>query len=156
MAREDYTAGVIAELGRDLGMDDLALDSGGQMTLEVGETPVTFTLTAEPTDLLWLHVGLGEAVGGDREMLTFLMQYGHLLWAKNLMSIGLDEDGKGIYGYSSIPVVALNTQRLTDLLTAMLAAAEEVGGRLAQREFALLPDQSAASGSRGLEGHVPV
>jgi hypothetical protein len=146
MAREDYVAGVIAELGRDLGISDLALDSHGQLTLEVGEVPVTFSLSTEPADLLWLYVGLGEVANGDRQVLTFLLQFGHVLWAKNLMTLGLDDEGQGICGYSSIAVVALNAQRLAELLSAMLEAAEEVRRRLAQRDFVLVPEQPPTPG----------
>ena len=149
MAREEYVSGVIAEFGQGLGMQGLALDASGQLSLDAGDVPVTFSLTSEPADLLWLHLGLGEVAADDRETLSYLLRLGQLLWARNLMTIGLDDEGTGIYGFTSIPVVTLTAKQLTAVLQAMLESALEVRRRLRDRDYALVPEQSEGEGKNG-------
>jgi hypothetical protein len=150
MAREEFVARVITQLGDEMGLGALALDEGGQLSLNVGEIPLTFSLTSEPVDMLWLHIGLGEIAADDRATLSFLLQYGHLLWFRNLMTIGLDDAGSRVYGYNSIPVVTLSIQHLAGLLEHMLLAAGEVRRRLRDRDFSIPADSTAPTGQQPL------
>ena len=150
MTRESYVASVVAELGRGLGISDLTLDDEGRRTLRVGDGELTLTQGSEPVDLIWLHVRIGEIDNEDRALVRYLLQAGHLLWTRNLMTVALDDRGSAALGFNMIPVVNLNAARLRDLAIAMLKAAAELRRRIQARDFSVLP--VPFGGDHGLAG----
>lgn len=150
MPRDSFVASVVAELGRGLGIAELTLDDEGRRTLQIGDGELTLTQGSEPVDLVWLHVRIGEIDNQDRALVRYLLQAGHLLWTRNLMTIVLDDAGSAALGYNMIPVVNLNAARLRDLAIAMLKTAAELHRRIRARDFSILP--AAFAGDLGSAG----
>ena len=139
MTRESYVASVVAEFGHGLGIAELTLDDEGRRTLRVGDGELTLTQGSEPVDLIWLHVRIGEIDNEDRALVRSLLQAGHLLWTRNLMTVALDDTRSAALGFNMIPVVNLNAARLRDLAIAMLKTAAELRRRIQARDFSVLP-----------------
>ena len=88
-------------------------------TLAVVELGLTtgYTATAEPFEMLWLHADLGTIPDDGDEAPTFLLEVGRAGWALGRMTVGLDQDGRKAFGYTSIPVALLDkrTRRIVDV-----------------------------------------
>ncbi|MCP5306206.1 MAG: type III secretion system chaperone [Chromatiaceae bacterium] len=135
MARESFLSRVIAEFGRALGFADLKLDEQGRRTLYFDDCEVTLTVGAKPTDVLWVHVLITQIRPDDREALIYLLQVGEVLWSKNLMTVGLDQAGELVHGFSMLPAVHVNAERLKALVLEMVRVAVEVNRRVSSRDF---------------------
>jgi hypothetical protein len=137
MSRINLVSKVIGEFGQEIGMPDLALDAEDRVRLMFDETPVTFVYAAEPVELFWLYVDLGEmpANGDADKAAECLLQLGFLCWAWNKMTIGLDEAGTRAIGFTVIPVALLELGVLKEVLEHLLDAALPVRERMARREF---------------------
>lgn len=148
MSRIDYVSGIIRELGTATGLPDLGLDGNNRLCLRFDSIPVTFHYTAEPVELLWLMVDLGELDPDDRQTLDGVLQLGFLTWLGNRMTLALSDDGRRVIGHSAIPVVNLDLALLKQALAQLMESAEAVAGRIARRDFDLGLDQAA--GEEGL------
>lgn len=135
MSRIDYVSGIIYELGTAMGLPDLALDDKGRLSLRFDSIPVTFHYTAEPVELLWLMVDLGELDPDDRETLNGVLRLGFLTWLGNRMTLALSDDSRRVLGHSAIPVVNLDLGLLKQTLAQLMESAEMVAGRIARRDF---------------------
>jgi hypothetical protein len=148
MSRFQRVVSVLNELASELGLGEVVLDERDRATLAFDDTRVTFMFTAEPLELLWLYVDLGEIPTTGDEAPAFLLQIGLGSWATGRMTIGLDDGGRRALGYTSIPVAHLDHPTLHRTLTAMLELALPIRERLDRRNYQLepAPDDAASAG----------
>ena len=139
MSRDGLVNSVIGELCAGMGLESPGLDADNRLTLDFGELPVTLSYSTEPAELLWINALLGEipeqGIAGPR----FLMHLAFEGWIVNRMTVGLDPDGRKVWGYSCIPVTLLTRELLEQTLTGLLEVAIPVSARIANQDFEL-PD----------------
>lgn len=143
MSRHNFVAGVFRGLGDKLGIAPLELDDADRVSLLFDGVLVTFAYTTDPIELVWIYVDLGEVPPHGVIAPQRLLQLGFEFWAKNVMTIGMDEVGRNAIGYSSIPVSLVDVAVLQELLDHMLQAAFLIREQLASVEF----DVSQTDGS---------
>lgn len=151
MSRSGHVATVLDDLAASLGLSGIRLDEGDRATLTFDETPVTFAYTAEPIELLWLHVELGEIPADGDEAPLFLLKLARSTWALGQMTIGLDQSGRQILGHTSIPVALLDTDTLRQTLTAVLQLAVPLRARLAEGRYDLPQEELEGPRQSGSE-----
>jgi hypothetical protein len=137
VSRSDHVASVLSALARELGLPALALDENDRATLAFDGMPVTFVYTTEPVELLWLYADLGEIPEDGDQAPAFLLQVGLGSWALNRMTIGLDDQGRKVRGYTALPVSLLDAAMLHKTLIALLEVALPLRQRLEGQDFAL-------------------
>ena len=139
MARDTLVAGIVAELMSQLGLDGAVLDGDGQLSLRLGDLPLTLAYRAEPADLLWLQSDLGTVGSDDAEAFGFLLRYGYLSWMHGRMTIAVDdagaEGGEHVYAFSCMPAASLTADRLREAVELMATTAIDVRKRLSARSF---------------------
>lgn len=158
MSRYNYVIEVLEELGTEMGMGRLEFDDTSRLSLVFDGVLVTLAYTTEPIELVWIYVDLGEVPAEGIVVFQQLLQVGFEAWAQNVMTIGLDDEGKNAIGYTSIPVTVLELPMLKEMLSRMLQATFLIREHLAQvafeesqtpgsseRPVALESDETAAS-----------
>ncbi|MEM7023132.1 MAG: type III secretion system chaperone, partial [Pseudomonadota bacterium] len=138
MSRLGYVKQVVEELGMSVGQSDLSLDDRGATVLQVEGMVFTLIHAADPEEILWLFVDLGQ-VPEDAELLRGLLTFGLMTWASAQMTVGVNKAGDRILGYVALPVVVLTAERLIDCLNRMHACGTELVGRLNRRDFSFDP-----------------
>ena len=154
MSRADFIAGVLSELCAKMGLGETGPDAQGRLTLTFGETPVTFSSSADPVELVWIHADLGEIPGEGTEAPTFLLRLAFDCWGLNRMTIGLDDSGRRAWGYTCLPAAHLSADSLEQSLNGLLEVAMPLRERLARGAFDL-PEAAAAGGAGPETGMLP-
>ena len=131
MSRFDHVNAVLKELGSDMGMGALTLDSTDRLSLYFDDLLVTFAYGSEPVELLWIYVELASDVGHQSEILQRILQFGFEAWAQNVMTLGLDDNRNRLIGYTSIPVTVLDLTILSETITGILSASRNLRESLA-------------------------
>lgn len=135
MSRYNYVNEVLQELGAEIGMEPLELDDTDRLSLVFDGVLVTFAYSSEPVELVWIYVDLGEVPPDSLQVPQQLLQVAFECWAHNVMTIGVDEEGKNAVGYSSIPVTVLDLPLLKEMLDRILQATTLVREHLARTTF---------------------
>lgn len=143
MSRFNYVTEVLHELGATMGMGPLELDDTNRLSLVFDGVLVTFSYTADPVELLWIYVDLGDVPAGNIRIPREMLKVGFECWANNVMTIGLDDAGNKAIGYSSIPVSVLEISVLQEMLSRILQTTFLVREHLARSMF----DQEQAGSS---------
>lgn len=146
MSRYNFVASVFKELGQELGMGPLTLDETDRLSLVYDGVLVTFAYTSVPVELVWIYVDLGKVPPTGAVVPQRLLQLAFEYWAKSVMTIGMDDDGRDAVGFSSIPVSLLNLTVLQELLDHMLQATSVIREELARAEFGLPQISEATEG----------
>jgi Tir chaperone protein (CesT) family len=149
MSRTQHVGQVLQELAAEAGLASLSLDASDRASLLFDDIPVTFAYTAEPMELLWIWVDLGEIPADGAAAPECLLRLGLMSWAASVMTIGLDEQGRRALGFTSIAVAMLDLARLKEVLARLLAAARPIRERLAAGRFELDRDLAGATGPGG-------
>jgi hypothetical protein len=147
VSRSDHVASVLSALAGELGLPALALDDNDRATLAFDGMAVTFVYTTEPVELLWLYADLGEIPADGDQAPAFLLQVGLGSWALNRMTIGLDDQGRKVRGYTALPVSLLDPGMLHKTLIGLLEVALPLRQRLADQDFALTIPADSADGA---------
>lgn len=151
MSRYNYVTEVLQELGAELGIGPLKFDGTDRVSLVFDGILVTLAYSTEPVELVWIYVDLGEVPDDSLLVPQQMLQVAFECWSNNVMTIGLDDDGKNGVGYSSIPVAVLELPLLKDMIDKMLQAAALVREHLAKTAFAEVQSPSATIDSQTRE-----
>ncbi|MEM7023291.1 MAG: type III secretion system chaperone [Pseudomonadota bacterium] len=143
MSQVNRVETVLSAFGARAGLGELKLDDDGRLTLLIDQIPVTFAYSADPVELLWLYVGLGEVEDG---MAAFLLALGFVTWANNRMTIALDRDARKALGYTVIPVAALDVDSLQKGVTVLVESARPIRDRLASGAYEVDWDNGSERG----------
>ena len=143
MSRFNYVTEVLHELGASMGMGALDLDDTNRLSLVFDGVLVTFSYTADPVELVWIYVDLGDVPSGSVRVPREMLKVGFECWANNVMTIGMDDSATKAIGYSSIPVSVLELSVLKEMLSRMLQATFLIREHLARSAFE--QDQDGAS-----------
>lgn len=148
MSRSSHINQVLQELAVQAGVAELQLDASDRPTLIFDEIPVTFAYANEPTGLLWLYADLGEIPAEGSAAPVCLLQLGLATWAASAMTIGLDDRGTRVIGFTTIAVAMLDFHTLKEVLERLLDAARPIRARLAAGRFELETPPPPAVGPR--------
>lgn len=150
MSRGEFIHGVLNDLCWKMGLGDAWPDSAGRLTLNFDDTPVTFSSSDDPVELVWIHADLGEIPADGAAAPTFLLRLAFDCWGYNRMTVGLDDTGRKAWGYTCVPAAQLSVESLERALHGLLEVAMPVRERLAKGDFDL-PEldelQTAQTGS---------
>jgi hypothetical protein len=135
MSRIDHVGAVLGELAAEAGLDGLALDESQRASLEFDGVTVTFAYGAEPAELLWLFIDLGEIPEDGEAAPHCLLRLGLATWAQSVMTLALDEAGTRALGYTVMAVSVLDLATLKEVLARLLEGAKPIRERLARRDF---------------------
>jgi hypothetical protein len=149
MSRVQHVEQVLQELAAEAGLASLSLDESDRASLLLDQIRVTFAYSAEPMELLWIWVDLGEIPTEGAAAPECLLRLGLMTWAASVMTIGLDEQGRRALGFTPIAVAMLDLARLKEALTRLLAAARPIRERLAAGRFELDLDLAGAADPGG-------
>ncbi|MEW4486713.1 CesT family type III secretion system chaperone [Thalassoglobus sp. JC818] len=125
-SRYDYVARILNELGDEMGMSSLRFDTTDRISLYFDDIHLTLAYGAEPVELLWIYVDLGNDIGDDPNLLQRVLQLGFETWTRSVMTIGLDDKKDQLIGYTSIPVTILDLNVLQETLSLVLQSARVV------------------------------
>jgi hypothetical protein len=137
MSREDYVSQVVSEFGDNLGLADFEFDETRRASMSIDDMPVTFSYSASPVELLWIHMDLGEAPKDDPAALSGLLELGFLGWVSNRLTIGVDDAGERVIGQSMIPAISLDATTLRGHFEQMAESALLVRDRITRGDYNL-------------------
>jgi hypothetical protein len=137
MSRIKHVEQVLQELAAEAGLAQLRLDESDRASLLLDQIRVTFGYTAEPMELLWIWIDLGQIPAEGAAAPECLLRLGLMTWATSVMTIGLDEEGRRALGFTPIAVAMLDLARLKEVLARVLDAARAIRERLAAGRFEL-------------------
>ena len=121
--------GVLAEFGRQIGLDDLAFDDQGIAVLEFDGRPVTF-LAEEEADRLLLYAFPGLLAGDPAHVFGRLLDANFLAGEEGGAVLSLVPGSDVVALHRAIPAAELDLPSLSAGLERMLADCDRWAGQL--------------------------
>lgn len=134
MSRRHYVQEIVSETAQAMGLPPLEFDEDACLETEIGDQLVTMMHGTEPAEILWLFVDIAP-VPDDPAHLRGLLQLGFVTWASGRMTLGLDDAGQRLIGYTAIPLSVLTADALKERLEQLLATGAEIADRTARSDF---------------------
>ena len=121
--------GVLAEFGRQIGLDDLAFDDQGTAVLEFDGRPVTL-LAEEEADRLLLYAFPGLVAGDPAQVFGRLLDANFLAGEEGGAVLSLVPGSDVVALHRALPAAGLDLPSLTTGLERMLADCDRWAGQL--------------------------
>lgn len=134
MTGTDILSDALCAFGEACGLQGLDFDEDGVSGIEVGTVPVTFFVSETPVPHLLITTLIARLDPGDTLGPRTLMRTNFASWFPGAMTVGLDEDG-AVVGTATLPAAAASGETLSDLVRALLSAAEQTRQALLQAEI---------------------
>ena len=130
MSHPDAFGQILAQFGRTIGLDDLALDDEGYAALAI-DNKLIVNLERDPNgERVLLYCAVGEPAGTPLEAYAMLLEANYLNRGTGGATLGLAPGSDMIVLSLFVPLASLDLPRFTRTIETFLTAAEQWSARM--------------------------
>ncbi|MEO1017732.1 MAG: type III secretion system chaperone [Pseudomonadota bacterium] len=153
MTRLDYAQDLCNQLGHKMGMNDLAFDDQGRLSLTFDDLLVTFHYQEEPLEMIAIYADLGHPPVISADLALLLFEANLQSWLHRTMTIGVEAGTDHVVGAAYLPLVSTDFTNLMLVVENMLKIGNKIQAELKRPEWmsASSSDTAQSQAAPGLD-----